>query len=336
MAGGKWAQKLQMGKETTAGTAVAATTIWRGPASNLQTDNDVQMVEEEVGIAINTDRSYIPSLGASLSMAATPATFEQFPYLLEAGVEAINTGSTGGGSAWIRTYDVGLTALKTIQSFTLESGDNQQAEEAEYCFVTDLTLSGEKKSSIMMSANWIGRQTTNASFTGALAVPTVEEILGAGSLYIDGTGDTYGDSQVTQTLLGFSLNLTTGWRPKWFMDTGNLFFEYHYFDKDSFSAELELKYEHNTAVSTTEKAAFKAQTPRLFRLEFPGTALTTAGTDFSFKTLRIDAVGKYTGWSAVESEDGNSIINATVKIGYNETIAEALEFVIVNENQTLT
>ncbi len=56
--------KLQLGKETTPGTSVAATSVWRGAASFISDDRVVKIVEEQVGILGSTNRSYISELMA--------------------------------------------------------------------------------------------------------------------------------------------------------------------------------------------------------------------------------------------------------------------------------
>jgi hypothetical protein len=331
MAGGRWAQKVQLGRETTAGTAVAATAIWRGIGGMLRDDRKVTIVEELIGVALPTDRSYIAELGAILEMAPTPATFEQIPHLFEAGIKAVGTGATdGSGSNRVYSYPVGKTSLNTIKTYTIESGDNQQGEEAEYCFVSELTITAEPKKAVMMSANWMGRQVTNASFTGALSAPTVEEILPKGAFYLDAVSGTYGGTQKTQTLLQFSLKLTTGWRPKWSIDNGQIYFDFVYFDRDSYKVEVEATYEHNSD-AVTEKTAWRNETPRLMRVQFPGSTLTTAGSTFSTKLLRLDLPIKYTEVEALDAADGNSIIKMKAMSGYNESAAEALTCTVVNE-----
>ena len=222
MMGQKWAQKIQLGRETTAGTAVAATSIWRGVGGMIKDVREVTMVEEQVGFVQNILRSYIGSIGGSLSMAATPATFEQLPHILEAGIKTVGTGAADGvGSGKIYDYVKGTTSIETLKTYTIETGDNQQAEEMEYSFVESFTLSAARGEAVMMSADWIGRQVTNTTFTGSLTVPTVDEVLaGTGLLYIDANSGTIGTTAVTGTLLDWELNVTTGWRGKWTNDTG--------------------------------------------------------------------------------------------------------------------
>lgn len=330
MAGGKWAQKIQLGRETVPGTAVAATTIWRGVGGNLKDDSEVTMVDEQIGIAIPTNRSYIAQVGGSLSMAATPATYEQLLHILEAGIKTVGTGAADGpGSGKVYAYTTPTTTVNTIKTYTIETGDNQQAEEMAYCFVTKFTLSGERGQAVMMSADWIGRGVSGTTFTGSLTVPVVKEILSAlGSLYIDNT--TIGTTQVTETLLAWELSVETGWKAKWTIDGLATVFAFHYFDRDAFSAEFSATYEHN-ATAVAEKTKFRQNAVRLIRLQIAGDALTTPGTTYSYKTLRIDMAAKYTSFEALDADDGNSIIDCKAQVGYDPTAALGLSITVVNE-----
>jgi len=333
MAGNKAEQVIQLGKETTKGTAVAATAIWRGQGGQLQDDRTVTFVPEQVGYAVPTNRTYTGKLGGSLAMAATPATFEQLPYLFEASIIAETPAADGAGSGIIYDYVQGTVSVNSIRTYTLESGDNQQAEEMAYCFVTDWTLSAEAGDAVMMSANWIGREPAPTTITDLITAgpQTVETILaGKGSLYIDASSGTAGTTQVSDTLLGWSLNYTSGRQAKYTVDSGQLYFDFDYFDIDSFDAVLNLKYEHN-ASAVTEKAAWRAETARLIQLKVTGSTLTTSGTTYSVKTLILNMAGKYETFEALSDENGNSIVNCTFRVSYDETDDTVFEAIVVNQ-----
>jgi hypothetical protein len=330
MAGAKWAHKIQLGKETTPGTAVPATTIWRGVGGNLQDTREVTMVDEQVGIAIPTTRNYIGRVGGSLSMAATPATYEQVLHILEAGIKTLGTGAADGpGSGKIYAYPLGLTSVNTIKTYTIETGDNQQAEEMEYSFVEKFTLTAERGEAVMVSADWIGRRVQDTTFTPALSVPAAETMLAAkGALYLDPVTNAFGTTQVSDTLLSWELSVTTGWKAKYTVDSGQLHFAFHYFDRDSFSAELSATFEHN-ATAVAQKANFRSGTPQLFRLDVPGSATAVAGTLFSTSMLRIDLAGVYTEWDALDADEGNSIVSVKAMAGYQTTPAKAMTITVV-------
>lgn len=332
MAGAKWAHKIQLGRETTPGTPVAATTIWRGVGGNLKDTREIADVEEQIGIAIPSNRAYLSRLGGALAMAATPATFQQLPHILEAGIKSVGTGAAdGAGSGKIYAYAMGHTAANTIKTYTIQTGDNEQAERMEHSFVEKFTLSGERGQAVMMSADWIGRQVSPSSFTGALTVPAVEEIIaGKGELYIDAIGGTMGATAKTGTLLSWDLTVTTGWRGKWVIDKGILYFDFIYFDLDSFSAEFSAVFEHNST-ATTEKQAWRDNLPRQIRIKILGSPNTTPGTLWDDKALQIDMAIRYTEFDALDADEGNSIISVKGKIGYDSTAAKSLSITVVNE-----
>lgn len=340
MAGAKWAQKIQLGRESSAGAAVAATTIWRGLGGMLKDNTEVTMVEELTGVPLPTTRNYIGKEEGALSMAATPASFEQLPHILEAGIKSVGTGAAdGSGTDKIYAYPVGMTTANTIKTYTIETGDNQQAEEMDYCFVEKFTLSGERGQAVMVSADWIGRHVVNTTFTGSLTIPTAETILAPRSwFFIDAVSDVIGTTQISETLLKWELSVQTGWRPKYTLDSelvgGGKRFAFAYFDRDTFKAEFKATFEHN-ATAVAQKTLFRAGTPRLFQIKIPGSALATAGTLYTNKFLIIDMAAVYTDWDALDAEDGNGIASVTAQIGYDPTAAKGLSITVVNELTTV-
>lgn len=331
MAGTKALRKLQLGRESTPGTGVAATTIWRGMGV-ISDNRAVEMVEEDIGILMGTHRSYIPKLEAALSMGSVPATFEQILHLLEAGLMTATPAQDGAGDGYIYTYNFPTTAVPTIKTYTIEGGDNQQAEEMEYSFVTSLTLEGNAGEALMMSAEWLGRQATDSTFTEALSVPSVEEILASkGKLYIDDVATGYGNTQVSDTLLSMTLNITTGLVAKYTME-GELYFSFHQSTKPEIT--LDLTFEHNSS-AVTEKGNWRSNTPRAVQLLFEGSAFDTGGTTYSNKTLILNLPGVFTGWSSLGEQDGNDTYDVTLRVGYDETIGDAGQIIVVPELTTI-
>lgn len=335
MSGARWAHRIYLGRESVMGTPVAATTIWRGVGGNLQDDREIVTVDEQIGVLVKSNRAYLSRLGGSLDMAATPATYQQILHILEAGIKTIGTGaSDGAGTGKIYDYAMGTT-VNTLKTYTIETGDNQQAEEMEYGFVESFTLSGERGQPVMMSAKWQGRQVANTTFTPALVVPAVEEIITSkGSFFIDPVNGTIGSTAVTGTLLSWELQVTTGWRTKYVADKGQLFFDFIYFDPDQFEATFTATYEHN-ATAVAEKGLWRANTPRLIRLRIPGSSNATAGTTYSTKMLQIDMACRYTKFDALDADEGNSILKIEGAVGYDSTSAKSLSILVVTETNSV-
>ncbi len=305
MAGVDGFRKMQLGPESTAGTAVAATAIWRGKAGMPDDQRVTAFAEEDIGYASGDDRTYVPMLDAKLAFPETALTFEQGPYLGEAGIKAVGTGvADGAGSGRIYAYPFPTDAasLNTLKTYTIEAGDNQQAEEMEYSFIEDFKISGKAGEPLMASANWRGRQWTPTTWTAGLSLPTVETILASKwKLYIDAVGGTIGGTQVSSTLLGLEFNAKTGWRPVHTGD-GYLYYGAVEFVRELLEVTLQLTFRHN-ASAVSEKAAWRAETARKLRVQWDGSALT-AGTNYSNKALRIDMAGKWEKFETLGNDGG--------------------------------
>lgn len=331
MAGVKALRKIQIGPEATAGTAVAATTYWRG-LGTIEDTRETVFVEEDIGILGGVDRTHQPSLGASLSLSSTPATFEQLPYICEMGILNETPTQDGAGTDYIYQYTEATTAVPTIKTYTIEGGDNEQAEEMEYCYVESFTLDGTAGQSVMMSAEVRGRQVSLCSYTAALTLPTVEEILTSkGKLYIDAVGGSIGSTQISNSLLSFTLNWATGLVGVRTVD-GALYFTFT--KKTAPEITLDLTFEHDSS-SVAQIAAWRAETPKLVRLQFEGSTVGTPGTTYSVKTFNIDLAGKWEKFAALADQDGNNIVTGTFRARYNSTAAFFAELLVVNELSAL-
>lgn len=334
--GVKALRKIQLGKESTGafGSAVAATQIWRG-VGTISDNREVVFPEEDVGLLPGTDRSYIPRLEAGISFESTEATFELLPYIWEAAIKKVGSGSSdSSGSGYIYDYDLPTTSKNNIQAFTIEGGDDEEAEEMEYSFVESFNMSGSGGEAWMVSAEWIGRQVTSTgvSFTTGITIPTIEEILFSNTkLYIDDSTGSFGTTQVSNTLLDASIDVDTGIMAKYTAD-GNLYFSFH--ENTMPEITVDVTFEHNSS-ATTEKSNWRNETARLIRFEAEGTALSSSGS-YDKKTMIVDLAGKWESFEALTDQDGNDTVTATFRARYNSDVGEMGQFLIVNENASLT
>ncbi|TXH55820.1 MAG: hypothetical protein E6Q97_07965 [Desulfurellales bacterium] len=324
MPGIKALRKLQFGRESTAGTIVPATTVWRGTGA-LEDAREVTFPPEDIGILSGTDRSYVSFIEGALDLESVPMTFEQLPHILEMGVKTATPTQDGTGSGYIYQYDFPIAA-PTIKTYTIEGGDNQQAQVMEYCHAKEFTLEGASKEAWMMSASIVGRQVVNQAFTGSVALPSIEDMLfGKTKLYIDVIGGSWGATLKSNTLLSASLKYTTGIIPKYTAD-GNLYFSFIQYTQPE--VVLDITFEHDgTAVA--ERAFYESQTARLIRLLIQGSTFAVAGTTYSVKTAIIDLAGKWEKFNPLGEKDGNDIVEATFRARYNSTAAKFGKIIVV-------
>jgi hypothetical protein len=328
-------RKVQIGQEASLGGSTdIASTIWRG--TGVLTDNrETTFPEEDIGILGGTTRSYVALTGGEIALEGD-ATFEQLPYIFNAGIyETTPTTDTGTGYVYVWTSQLASTdpiSSSDLQTLVIEGGDNNEAEIMRYAFVREMSLSGNGGEALMVSATFQGREISGGqSYTASLSIPTVESILFTkGKLYIDDSTGTIGSTLVSNTLISSEFNMTTGWAAVLTAD-GRL--DFSFVKRVADEITLQMTYEHNSS-ATTEKAAWRAQTERAIRLIFEGEALTSAGT-YTYKTLIIDLWGKYESFDALSEQDGNDIVVANFRAAYSSTAANKARFTIVNELSAL-
>jgi hypothetical protein len=335
--GVEYMQKTQLGLEaaSAAGTAVPATTIWRGPAWKITDTREGIYPDENIAILSKyTNRFYYPFVGAEIEQPETECTFEQLGYVLGAGIKGgiapvADSATAGSPTGKIYTFPFSTTAQTNPATYTIEAGDDNQAYEVEYSFVRSFQISGAPKEALKLKSSWIGRQASKCTFTGALSLPAVEEILFTkGLLYINDSGGTIGGTLVSSTLYGFELDVEdTGFIQKW-SPNGQLYFDSH--KQKAVEALLRVTFEHN-ASATAEIDKWKAGTGRLVRLSFTGSALTVAGA-YTSKTLIIDMYGKWQSFGPINPVDGNNTVEGVLRLGYSSTDTPTSgQIILVNE-----
>ncbi len=331
MAGIKKLRFIQLGREATAGTEVNAATIWRG-LGTIENRLTTVFPEEDVGYLGGLDRAYIPKVLAALDMESVPATYEHLPHIFEAGIAVEVATQDGAGTDYIYAYVHPTTAINTLKTYTIEAGDNQQEEQFVYGFVESYTLSGVAGESVMLTAQWLGREVAPGTKTAALSVIAVEEILTSkGKVYIDAVGGTIGTTQITNSILKFEYTENTGLIPIWTAD-GQIYFTHN----RSVAPEitLQLTFEHDTS-SVAEIAKWLAGTSSLVRLTFEGSTFGTPGTTYSVHTFIMDNAGQWEKFEKVGEQDGVDIITGTLRVRYNSTGSLFQEMVVVNELSAL-
>jgi hypothetical protein len=331
-------RKVQYGWESTPGTAVAATKIWRGAPGAIDDQRMIVEMQDSIGVFNGSDRTVVTGYLAQLPLPETAATFEQLPVLFATGLGGAKTGvADGSGSSGYKYLtDIPETAAPTMTGkfTTWETGDDVQAEELEYGHALEINLKGVGGELAMMSALIQGRNATATTFT-SLSPITVEEIIAsAGKLYLDAIGGTFGSTQVVEQLLAFDITFKQNWVVKRTLD-GSLNWSFPHYTGHEITGSLTFEHDSTDIVGAgSEMVNYRASTPRKMRLEFLGAALGTAGsgTTFSgFKGLRIDLPIQWTKCQPLGEQDGNSIIVAEFRSRYNATAADAGSVLIVNE-----
>lgn len=333
--GVKLLRKVQLGRETTQGTHVACTTVWRGPVAFLDDQSEVVYPEEDVGMLTGVDRSYVPKEMGVWAMPSQEATFEQIAHLFDAGIAKATPAQDGSGSGYIYSYTMPTTQYTAtdLQTYTIRAGDNADAEKMGYSFVTKITLEGGSGEALMVSAEWQGDKVIQDAFTGGLSLPTVEDIIFLnGKLFIDAVGGSIGSTQITGEYLKATVEIETGWQAKFNADGANLILTGLKNIGSVVTATITMEHATN---AIQEKQYKRDRTSRLIQLLFEGTAFTTAGTTYSNKSLVLNLPGSWSEFGPAGDEDGDDILEGVFISRYEPTSGLAPSFIVVNDLSSL-
>jgi len=327
--GAKPLRKLLLGKEgsTAAGTKVAATTYWRG-VGVLEDLRETKVVEEDIGILVGVDRNTIPKLEAQIELVSVECAYEQVIHVLSAGIKLVSATADGTGSGYVYTYPLPTTTAETVQTYTIEGGDNNGMEYMTYAFVSEFTIEGAPGEAVMISSTWRGRTVSTGTYTTGVGIPSVTDMLfGNCKLYIDSSTGTIGSTQVVAQFLGFTFNMVTGFIPVWTGD-GNPYFTFVKMSRPETTCEIVLEH---SATALAEKIAWRAGSTRQIRIINEGAALTTTGTGYAKKTMIIDMVGRWDKFGPLEDQDDDDIVTGTFRVAYNSALASAGQILVVNQ-----
>lgn len=286
---GSWPLNVcQLGKEVTAGTAVAATVTWRSPFGGWDDDRQTETIEEDVGTFGNSGRVVDTMLGAKIPMPSGVAHFEQLLYLLEASVGKVTPTGTG---TYTRLYNAPIADTPpNLQSYTLRVGNKLISSDVAlftYCLPVEWELSGKQGELWKVNGSWMSPRKQSGAFTAGLALPAWEPMqFGQTKLYIDATAGTFGTTQKTGVIMGFSMKYSPEieWVP---VGDGNLYASVHKVGKPIITGTLELEVQEDTGVSVVavERGHYDSKAFRLIRIEAPG---------LSPRKATIDIVAQYT------------------------------------------
>ncbi|RIK41603.1 MAG: hypothetical protein DCC55_11340 [Chloroflexi bacterium] len=306
----------QIGKEATPGTAVAATTIWRGPFGSWDDDRQTEEIPEDVGTFAFSERTLDTFLGAKIPFPQGVAHYQQMLYLAEGSIGKVS--ATGSGP-YVRDYiaQTGDSA-PNLQTYTLRVGNKLVSADLAllaYALPMEWELSGKQQESWKVSGTFMAPRKQSGSFTNGLDLPAwVPMVFGHSKLYIDADGGTFGTTQKTGVLMAFSVKYTpqVEWVP---IGDGDIYAKAHKIARPLITFTMQLEVEQDTGVSTvaTERDHYDSKAIRLIRID--------CTRDANHKMI-LDLAGQYTKVGAYEkSGQNNTVVTFEGKALYSPTNA---------------
>lgn len=320
--------KVQAGVESTPGTPVASTFIFRGAFAGAKDESTRKRVEEQVGQYIPTGQVIMPWQLARLSMPAMPFTFEQSPHILEASVK---TATPGAGPGYKRTYNAPITTAPTTKFYTIEAYNTEATADFRkmpHAYVEEWTLSGKSGEEWMIAPNWVGRRLETGTPTALTTLVSTEiALFSKTKLYIDAVGGTIHTTQKLGVLMGAELKYTSGimYVP---VGDGTLFYSAVKYGQPALTYSITLELE-STSVVAAERAILETvpQPNRLLSLDCAGSSAN--------KNLRIDWSGRHTVIGDYTNQDGNTVVTIDGEVSYDSGAAMFMSVIVDNALATI-
>jgi hypothetical protein len=330
-------RKLQVGRETTKGTLVAATRQLVGDWSYEETSERYRSAFPR-GINANTGGAGVDLIKAARVSVDTELTFEEILWPLLLGVRgAVTPGGAGDAKTWV--FDPQLTVEPTLDTATVEvvEGDgttNHIAREFGYAFLDEFEVEWATNEVAKLKYSLVGRASQPSTPTGALApYANREEAKSAlTSVYLDAAGADLGDTQLTGVIRQAAFKYTSPFTPKYTLDgRADLDHTGHHFAR-GFKATLSLTMELD-ATGAARVAAWRANDVVFIRVATTGSEIETGPS--VYKSVIIDGAYRFTGAPAFSGDGDNRLVAFDLESVYDPTWAKSLLFTVINREAAI-
>jgi len=311
--GSTYFRKLQFGKETTKGTAVAADTmIAHAEIPPVSPDSIVHRPSANLGSRSESilGHSYIGQKFWQQTLTINNAYFQILPLLGSLGIIGGLTPAeqTASQNDMLWDFDPSLTAANALDAMTLEMGDDDQAYEVEYVMMNRLRIAGtvnqaQEVSISTIEADLFGRQVSPVSFTGGLSVPSTDLVNAKmARLYKDSAWADLGNTELPAVLRGFDVEFADLAHAK-HLGSADKFFTEH--GQGMIASRMMLTLERGSESDATWDD-FRAVTGRAVRLEIDSGV--QIGTGVNHK-LTVDMIGTFDPVTPMSSDDRSNLID---------------------------
>lgn len=330
--------KLQLGRESSKGTNVAATKVIHGNW-NLVEEQDFYRSEYPAGVRANVGGAgTILRKGVTID-GETELTAEEILWFLQTGIRGQVTGAeqTTDQSDYLYTFTPQLTTgIPTIDTATAEmvrsdGSTNHYVGEAPYVMTRMFGIDWTFNEIARLRAELFGRARESDTPTGSLSEYATREALKSNllSIFLDTSWVGLGGTQLTGINRSASFECTTGFEPNYSMDgRANLDFSNHKVGK--LAATLSLVQELDS-VGAGLFTKYRANDVVYVRLLNTGSQIGTGDN----RAVQIDGAYRFTAPPEL-SEDGEQVlVSAELESVYDVTGTKTLEFAVTTEESSL-
>jgi hypothetical protein len=220
---------VQVGKESTAGTAVAATRRVLTKSASYRHQQTQEMFEGQLsGVLSRAVSAPVITREHTQLEISSDLDFNQILLPLGSGVKSGVTPTTPGtGEARLWTYTPSQTA-PAVDSYTVEfvadDGTTKQQIEAPYAITTSFEITGGVEALPQITYTMDARKSDQSTYTSGIALPTMTKAFASNlrwAVAIDDTWANVGNSAKSGQIFGFSWSQSAIVMPQYYLNNRN-------------------------------------------------------------------------------------------------------------------
>lgn len=313
-------QGVQLGVESTLGTAVAANKKLLGVSIEPSIKVDIKNFRPSGG-----KFSTITALGKEWSEAkiSGPLTYTDFTYLMASNVAYAAPAQQGGTSAYLWTATPGQTGEDTVKGYTIEQGSGVRAHKSTYNLVNSLGYTITRNEATIKGAT-LGKPITDGITLTATPtnIPLVPVLPTQVSIYADAASGDLGTTKLTR-VFNIDWEQSNRFAGVWPIDAAVSGFAAHVEVEPDPMFKIKVMAD---SAGMTYLAGARLGTRVFFRVEGIGAEVDT-GYDYTF---RHDVSAECTGVGDFEDIEGVYGLEFSFRAIYDSTWGKAFQFQLIN------
>jgi hypothetical protein len=333
---------VQVGKESTAGTAVAATRRVLTKSATYRQQQTQEMFEGQLsGVLSRAVTKPKITREASQLEISTDLDFEQVLMPLLSGVKGgVTPSSPGSGEARLWTFSPSQTA-PSVDSYTLEfvvdDGSTKQAVEASFGVTSSFEITGGVEALPQITYSMDARKSSDATYTSGISLPGMANEFASNlrwSAHMDDTWSAIGGTNIGGQVYGFTWGQSAYVMPQYYLD-GRDTLDFSGVEPQTRTTDVAIECTYDTGASNfaeTEMAKKDSGTIRFLELRIAGAVFGTPDAALNrFIKLRGCFVHADDSMEELGADrDGNSVLSMHLVSQYDPTGGIDVDYLVQN------
>lgn len=317
-------RKIQLGKETTWGTAVTPTVELRGLNDAEGELNPAVETKEEVGrFTASIIKQRIPEATLSFEMDVS------YQHVLYPLVMAFGEPTPSGSGPYTWTFNAPYSSPSSPKSFTARYGmPTAEVYTIPGLIANKIVITGRANEDVTLQFDGLARTMATATGFETLTEEDVEYIaIGDGKFYLDAWNGTMKTTAVNGTLIEFELSIDLARHTKCFISANT---QPEAFGEDAWEIGLRMVYEWNSYSKALFDSLLTSLVQRQICVSFgKGTGASERLFEIQMPAILTDTVTLFS------DRDGNATVEMNWKALYHATLGTQLKIVVKNNKSTL-